>query len=572
MAIFSKGDKSETGHVENALDPISAASPVATTNEDPEKARSVTTEDIHAEKNQAQGRTQGMDAAMEFLAMHGDGEDITDEENRAVRWKIDSRLMPMMMCIYFLQQLDKASLSYSSVFGIRADANLVGQDYSWLSSIVYFAQLLFQPLSVYALVRMPVNVWVSICFCTWGALEALLAAAHNFAGLAVVRFLLGGAEASISPTFIIITSMWWSRREQPLRMNIWYSMNGMSQILGSLLCYGLGHIKSDKLKPYQIIFLTCGLLTLACAIPISLMFPSRPTKARFLNDNQKRIALERVRHNNTGTQNTEFKWSQVIEALTDPKSWLWTFMIFCISLVSGGISSFGPLILQGFGLSSFQTILYNMIPGAIAIVSNMLSAYAVMHFKRKSIVLFVVSLFPLAGASALYALPHTTENKHTLLAVYFILQVYNCVTSLIFSWQAANTAGHTKKTTTTGMILVGLCTGNIVGPQLYQAKDAPQYHRGLIANMICLIMLSAFVVIQGLYLAYLNRRNVKRRIANGKSGEVVDYSLEASSKWAGMRAKQAEKDAAEGGATQNHTSQAFMDLTDLQNEDFVYSI
>jgi hypothetical protein len=30
------------------------------------------------------------------------------------------------------------------------------------------------------------------------------------------------------------------------------------------------------------------------------------------------------------------------------------------------------LILQGFGLSTFDTILYNMIPGAIGIVSNIL--------------------------------------------------------------------------------------------------------------------------------------------------------------------------------------------------------
>jgi hypothetical protein len=30
------------------------------------------------------------------------------------------------------------------------------------------------------------------------------------------------------------------------------------------------------------------------------------------------------------------------------------------------------LILQGFGLNQFQTILYNMIPGAISIVVNIL--------------------------------------------------------------------------------------------------------------------------------------------------------------------------------------------------------
>ena len=109
-----------------------------------------------------------------------------------------------------------------------------------------------------------------------------------------------------------------------------------------------------------------------------------------------------------------------------------------------------------------------MIPGAIGIVSNLITAYVVQKTKRKSPVLFVASLFPLAAAVALYELPHTgtAENNRKLLAVYFILQVYQCITPIIFTWAFANTAGHTKKTTTTGVLYIGLTVGNIVGPQV----------------------------------------------------------------------------------------------------------
>jgi hypothetical protein len=76
------------------------------------------------------------------------------------------------------------------------------------------------------------------------------------------------------------------------------------------------------------------------------------------------------------------------------------------------------------------------------------------------------------------------------------------------------------------------------------------------------------VILQALYLTYLNKRNNKRRAAMGKTGVNVDYSLEDSSKWAGMRAKQA----AEGGQAADYNAHAFEDLTDLNNEDFVYSL
>ncbi|ORY33755.1 allantoate permease [Naematelia encephala] len=503
----------------------------------------------------------------------GPRHDITDADNTRVRWKIDMRLMPIICYIYWCQQLDKSTLSFAAVFNIQKDAGLVGTQYSWLSSIVYFAQLVCQPLSVYALVRFPVNIWISTCFFLWGTSLCIMTAMKSFAGLATMRFILGGFEASIAPSMLIVVAMWWTRREQPLRNNIWYSTNGLATILGSLLSYGLGHINSPHLRPYQIIFLACGLISVTLSIPTFFIFPRHPSRAKWLSDEDKFVALERIRLNQTGTQNTHFKWDQVRECLIDPKSWMWVLMVFCISLVSGGIGAFGPLILKGFGLSSFQTILYNMIPGAISIVSNIGTAFLIMKFKRKSPILFIVSLFPLAAAVALYKLPRGNEHRHSLLAVFFILQVYQCITPIIFSWTFSNTAGHTKKTTTTGMLYLGLTVGNIVGPQLYKSAQAPYYHTGLEANMGCLVALSALILLQAFYLGILNKRNVARRRANGKTGELVDYSLESSSKWQSLRADQAAKDEAEGVGAQakEHNAHAFDDLTDLQNEDFIYS-
>ena len=478
--------------------------------------------------------------------------------------------MPIICYIYFCQQLDKSSLSYASVFGIQTDANLVGQDYSWLSSIVYFAQLVCQPLSVYALVVFPVNLWISFCFFCWGASLCIMTAFTSFAGLAAFRFILGGFEASIAPSMLVVVAMWWTRREQPLRNNIWYSTNGISTIIGSLLTYGLGHLPTDHLKSYQIIFLTCGLLAVLLSIPTFFIFPRHPARARFLDERQKYIALERIRLNNTGTQNTHFKWYHVREAAVDLKTWIWVVMIFCVSLVSGGIGAFGPQILQGFGLDQFTTILYNMIPGAIGIFANIVSALAMTYTKTKAPVLFVVSLFPLAAAAAFYVLPRGAQYKTPLLTVYFILQVFQCITAVIFSWCFANTAGHTKKTTTTGFLYLGLTVGNIVGPQLYFTYQSPYYQSGLQANLICLIILTVSIVVMAAWLTVLNRRNIARRRAKGKTGQVVDLSLESSSRWAELNAKQQAQDSAEGHVEQ-HNTQAFLDLTDLENEDFIYS-
>jgi hypothetical protein len=46
----------------------------------------------------------------------------------------------------------------------------------------------------------------------------------------------------------------------------------------------------------------------------------------------------------------------VFECLLDIKQWVFALMVFCISVLSGGISAFGPLLIAGFGYDAYQTV------------------------------------------------------------------------------------------------------------------------------------------------------------------------------------------------------------------------
>lgn len=47
--------------------------------------------------------------------------------------------------------------------------------------------------------------------------------------------------------------------------------------------------------------------------------PDSPASARFLNREQRIIAVKRVAANRTGIKNTSFKREQMVEAFKDPK-------------------------------------------------------------------------------------------------------------------------------------------------------------------------------------------------------------------------------------------------------------
>jgi len=55
-----------------------------------------------------------------------------------VRRKVDRRILSLLMITYVLQYLDKNCVNLASVYGLKKDLHLEGQDYSWLSLSSFF--------------------------------------------------------------------------------------------------------------------------------------------------------------------------------------------------------------------------------------------------------------------------------------------------------------------------------------------------------------------------------------------------------------------------------------------------
>lgn len=53
-------------------------------------------------------------------------------EIKRVLRKIDYRIIPILFVTYMLQYLDKNSINFASVYGLKQGTGLKGQDYSWL--------------------------------------------------------------------------------------------------------------------------------------------------------------------------------------------------------------------------------------------------------------------------------------------------------------------------------------------------------------------------------------------------------------------------------------------------------
>ncbi|OJJ66152.1 hypothetical protein ASPBRDRAFT_138580 [Aspergillus brasiliensis CBS 101740] len=386
--------------------------------------------------------------------------------------KIDWHLMPLMMFSYMLQFLDKQTLGQSAIMGIMEDLNLDGNHYSWAGSIFYFAYLAFSyPVSM-LMVRLPIGKFLAINVLLWGAVLACHAATHNVAGLYATRFFLGATEAAASPGFSLITGMWYTREEQPLRHGIWFAGNSFATAFGGLVAYGVAHIHGS-IAAWKWLFIIYGLTTVVLAIALLIFLPDSPLSARFLMEHERREAVERLKHNQTGIKSDVIQWDQVWQALTDYRIWILFFFQVANNIPNGGLTMFGTIVLSGMGFSTLNTYLLQMPMGTV-------------HG------LFVIGR--LTGCVLIYA----CERQGPRLLGMFLFTAYAAGLPMTLSMVSSNVAGFTKKATVSAMMFVAYCTGNIIGPFLFFSREQPGYKSGFIAVMACLSAATVLILILGL--------------------------------------------------------------------------
>ena len=114
------------------------------------------------------GNIGARDKAGQLLKEAGISVVVSPTENRRILRKIDLAILPIPLTVYCLQSLDKTALAYASVFGLIEHAHLVGDEYSWLGAIVYVAQLVWQPVVAYFLVKLPTGKFCATMVFCWG--------------------------------------------------------------------------------------------------------------------------------------------------------------------------------------------------------------------------------------------------------------------------------------------------------------------------------------------------------------------------------------------------------------------
>lgn len=513
-------------------------------------------------------QSKALDVSLALPGMTGEHADdeLDPVEARAVKAKLDWRILPLLFAVYTLQFLDKNIIGASSILGFIPDNHLTGQQFNNLGTFFYLGLLISQIPHAYAFQKLPVAKYLAGMMFLWAFFVGMHCVTKDYGGLIAVRMLLGFCEGCVTPGIMLICSMFYDRTEMGERVGWTFMCNGFASIISGFIAFGAFKTPARtadngiKVAQWQWFMIIISLLTLIVSVVFILFFPDSPTNAKFLTEREKVVAIKRIKVNQSGVETKQWKMYQFIEAITDPKAYI--FMLFvALANFIGGVGVQYSLIIKDFGFDTLQTTLLNIPAGACQVFIVTLSMWFLHKWPNARGWISVYTYIPsIISAGLLLGLPDGV-NRIGLLVSFYGLQL-GCTPAVVLSlsWITTTTSGHTKKLTQHAMWLVAYSVGQMVSPQWWKDEYKP---RNRVPWAIIFTSYCCQVLLILLLRWYLNRRNHQRDAA--QAAATTEEEKEKFSEYGWL-----EIPSENGAPTRVRVEKRFLDLTDNENLNFRY--
>ena len=180
-----------------------------------------------------------------------------------------------------------------------------------------------------------------------------------------------------------------------------------------------------------------------------------------------------------------------------------------------------------------MSALLNMPSGVISIAATLIVGFGVRHTSNRWAWIIACCVPGMLGGGLMAFAPKT--NKAALLAGIYLVNAIVATLIVIYQWTVANCAGQTKRVFASALVAGSFSVGNIIGPQTFQAKDAPQYIPAKITVLATQGAAAVVTFVLFLYYVWANKRKDKKAVApNG--GDI--RSNTESAKWVNQTDKE----------------------------------
>ncbi|KAJ5895816.1 uncharacterized protein N7473_005215 [Penicillium subrubescens] len=406
-------------------------------------------------------------------------EEETVLEKKLVR-KIDLHLVCSLCLLFIFNILDRSNIANARLGGMQTDLGLTDTQYQTAVAIMFVGYLTGQVPSNIILTRVRPSRYIPIAIFIWGSISMCAAATQNFAGIIVVRVLLGFAESPFFAGALLLISSWYKPQEIAPRVAVMYCGNTIANGFGGMLAAGIlsGLDGASGLAGWRWLFIIEGAGTIVAGFLAVWLLPDFPGSGKhsWLSDQEQRFAEWRLAQgaNSEFDENGSVK-EGLIDAFTDPKAWVLVAIQIC-QLTSQTWTYFFPSIVKTLGFNNIVTLLITAPVYVFGFITSLGNSFIATYTDKRAILIVWPLMVDIIG-NVLVICTHSTAPRYV--GMFLMCAGSYSAFNVVQAW-IASTVPRTRTKRAIVYALVNLCgnSANIYGSYFFPSKDAPQYRLG----------------------------------------------------------------------------------------------
>ncbi|OBA27447.1 MFS general substrate transporter [Hanseniaspora valbyensis NRRL Y-1626] len=488
-----------------------------------------------------------------FKEFDGVTPEITPEEEAKLTKKVNWCIVGLTTLTSFVFFFDKMTLSYSSILGLFEDCNLNQHRYDAQNSIFYVAYLLAQG-TLFFIQRYGIKICFSIIVFLWAISIFFSVFMNSYQSVYVFRFFLGLIEGSAISINNQTMRQFLTQEEYSRFSNIYACAVLSCTIFMGFISYGVLNIKNPVISYWKILSLIIGGITTLLAVIVITVYPGNPCDCRWLSNKEKIWVIRRVqKSNHSSLDQRVLKIYQIKEACRDPITWLFGFAMFSLMLCNSLGSSQTNILYQDVGATSnLATTLISAASGGFSLACGITAYFLSYKFPTLFNSTFSIIFWTLPetiSAILMIALPWDI-NKKVFIALISIACIYGIPFQQLICWNLQTCSGQTKLVFRQAIMMVGYALGNICSAQLYNNKQTNRYYTAWGVQLgFSFVLMPIIVVIINIILKKRNEEKLKALSDDMKMGLIEKED-----------------------GTKEAVNVALLDLTDLENDTFIYPL
>ena len=182
------------------------------------------------------------------------------------------------------------------------------------------------------------------------------------------------------------------------------------------------------------------------------------------------------------------------------------------------MTTYSATLISSLGFSPQHAALLNMPSGIVSISFTLLVGWGVRYISYRWAWIASCSVPGIIGGGLMSFLPQS-DTAGLLIGIYLVNAIVAPL-PIIYHWTAANCAGSTKRAFASAAVAGSFSIGNIIGPQTFQARDAPGYHPAKIAVLATQGGAALVTFVLYLYYVHENGRRDARAVVTSATGDL----------------------------------------------------